>query len=235
MAGADPASKPAEGSAPVNNLTLRVISAIVLAPLALGTAYFGGWSFALFWGVAALAVAWEWIALVNGPLWIAAGLVYAAVLWLAPVTLRADATMGLQAIVLLFAVVWTTDILGYFAGRAFGGPKLWPAISPNKTWSGSIAGSIGAMGVALLLAPLLQVRNAIALIALLLSVAAQLGDLFESWVKRQFGAKDAGHLIPGHGGAMDRLDGFWAAALVGALIGTLRGGFDHAAAGLMAW
>jgi phosphatidate cytidylyltransferase len=214
---------------------LRVFSAIVLAPLALGTAYFGGWSFALFWGVAALAVAWEWIALVSGPLWIVGGVVYAATLWLAPVTLRGDAAAGLQVIVLLFAVVWTTDILGYFAGRAFGGPKLWPAVSPKKTWSGAFAGTVGAMLVAFLLAPMLQVGNAIVLIALVLSVVAQLGDLFESWVKRRFGAKDAGQLIPGHGGVMDRLDGFWAAALVGALIGTLRGGFDHAATGLMAW
>jgi phosphatidate cytidylyltransferase len=140
-------------------------------------------------------------------------------------------------LVLLFAIVWTTDILGYFAGRAIGGRKLLPAISPKKTWSGAIVGTLGAMIVAVLVASLFGAfnRTAIAIIALLLSVVAQLGDLFESWVKRQFGAKDASHLIPGHGGVMDRLDGFWAAALVGCVIGLLHGGFDGAARGLLVW
>jgi phosphatidate cytidylyltransferase len=77
--------------------------------------------------------------------------------------------------------------------------------------------------------------TAIAIVALLLSVVAQAGDLLESWVKRRFGAKDASHLIPGHGGVMDRLDGFWAAALIGCLIGLSRGGFDGAARGLLVW
>ena len=127
--------------------------------------------------------------------------------------------------------------MGYFAGRTFGGPKLLPAISPKKTWSGALAGALGAVIVAAVVAEFLGSfeRITIAIIALLLSVVAQLGDLLESWVKRQFGAKDASHLIPGHGGVMDRLDGFWAAALVGCLIGLLRGGFDGAARGLLVW
>src|SRR5665213_416152 len=156
---------------------------------------------------------------------------------MAPMLLRADDADGFLALVLLFAVVWTTDVLGYFAGRAFGGPKLIPAISPKKTWSGAVAGSIGAMIVAVAVAKAFGPfdTTTIALIALLLSVMSQLGDLLESWVKRQFGAKDASQLIPGHGGVMDRLDGFWAAALVGCLIGLLRGGFDGAATGLLVW
>jgi phosphatidate cytidylyltransferase len=268
-----------------NNLALRVVSAAVLAPLALWTAYLGDWPFALFWGVAATAALWEWTTLVAGHshrlmlsscgsaiavaaliawrgrpiaaillvglgalaalifapherrLWIVAGIGYAGAMLLAPMLLRADDVAGFFVMVLLFAVVWTTDVLGYFAGRALGGPKLLPSISPKKTWSGAIAGALGAMIVAFLVAGFFGSfdRTTIAVIALLLSVVAQLGDLLESWVKRQFGAKDTSHLIPGHGGVMDRLDGFWAAALVGCLIGLLRGGFDGVARGLLVW
>ena len=138
---------------------------------------------------------------------------------------------------LVFAIVWTTDVLGYFAGRAFGGPKLWPAVSPKKTWSGAIAGTVGAVVVALLVAAQFGSFDRIAIIAvaLLLSIMAQAGDLFESWVKRRFDAKDSSHIIPGHGGVMDRLDGFWAAAVVGCVVGLLRGGFDEPARGVLIW
>ena len=158
-------------------------------------------------------------------------------LLLAPILLRNDQDYGFLAILYLFAIVWTTDVLGYFAGRAIGGPKLAPAISPKKTWSGAIAGALGAMLVAALGARFAGSFNAtaIALVALLLSVMSQLGDLLESWIKRRFGAKDASQLIPGHGGVMDRLDGFWAAALAGCLIGLARGGMDSAARGLLVW
>ena len=221
----------------MSNLALRVISAAVLGPIAIAAAYFGGWPFAVFWAVAALAVLWEWTKLVTGLTWTIAGIGYVGVMFAAPVILRADAAHGLLAILLLFAVVWTTDIFGYFAGRAFGGPKLCPAISPKKTWSGAIAGTLGAMIVAVLLAGYFGTFNKVAIagIALLLSVTAQLGDLLESWVKRRFGAKDASQLIPGHGGVMDRLDGFWAAVFVGCAIGLLRGGFDAPARGLLVW
>jgi phosphatidate cytidylyltransferase len=249
VAKAEPVSGPPDAgknaSAPAGNLALRIVSAAVLAPLALAAAYRGGWPFALFWGIAAIAVLWEWTGLVAGASlaprersgWISAGIGYAAALLLAPLLLRADDAYGFLAMVLLFALVWTTDILGYFAGRAFGGPKLMPAVSPKKTWSGAIAGTLGAMIVAVVVVEFFGSFNrlAIAIIALLLSVLAQLGDLLESWVKRRFGAKDAGRLIPGHGGVMDRLDGFWAAALAGCLIGLLRGGFDAPARGLLVW
>jgi len=216
---------------------LRIVSAAVLGPIAIAAAYFGGWPFALFWVAAAASVLWEWTKLVTGLIWTIAGIGYAGIMLLAPLLLRTDNTYGFLALVLLFAIVWTTDILGYFAGRAIGGPKLLPAISPKKTWSGAIAGTLGAMIVAVLVANYFGAFNttAIAIIALLLSIMAQLGDLLESWVKRQFGAKDASHLIPGHGGVMDRLDGFWAAALVGCVIGLLHGGFDGAARGLLVW
>jgi phosphatidate cytidylyltransferase len=169
--------------------------------------------------------------------WITAGIGYSGTMLLAPMLLRADARYGFLAMVLLFAVVWTTDVFAYFAGRAIGGPKLAPAISPKKTWAGAIAGALGAMVVANVVAGFfgLSDRGAMAVIALFLSIVAQLGDLLESWVKRQFGVKDASALIPGHGGVMDRLDGFWAAALVGCAVGLLRGGFDGAARGLLIW
>ncbi len=244
MAEVDPVSGPGEtgraASAYAGNLALRIVSAAVLAPAALLAAYAGGWLFAVFWSAAAIAVLWEWVTLVGGAsrlLWIIAGIAYAMAMVSAPLLLRADDAYGFLAMVLLFAIVWTTDILGYFAGRAFGGPKLMPAVSPKKTWSGAIAGALGAMIVAVLVASLFGSFNkgALAIVALLLSVVAQLGDLLESWIKRQFGVKDASHLIPGHGGVMDRLDGFWAAAVVGCLIGLLRGGFDGAARGLLVW
>jgi len=220
-----------------SNLTLRILSALVLAPIALGAAYFGGWAFALFWGAAALAVLWEWVKLVRGPLWLAAGFIYAGLLFAVPVILRSDASFGLAAILLLFAIVWATDILGYFAGRAFGGPKLWPAVSPKKTWSGAVAGTLGSTVIAVAIASFFGWFHAgtFIVVALLLSAVAQLGDLMESWIKRKFGAKDASQLIPGHGGVMDRLDGFWAAALLGCLIGLARGGFDAPARGLLIW
>ena len=239
MVKTNPVSGPGETGtrATANNLTLRVASAVVMAPLALLAAYLGGWVFALFWAAAALAVLWEWTALVKGPLWIVAGIFYAGIMLAAPVILRGDIEFGVLAILLLFAVVWTTDILGYFAGRTFGGPKLWPAVSPKKTWSGAIAGTLGATIVAVVLARLFGSFNggAIAAVALMLSVVAQLGDLLESWIKRKFGAKDASHLIPGHGGVMDRLDGFWAAAFMGCLLGLAHGGFDAPARGLLIW
>ncbi|MEJ2374713.1 MAG: phosphatidate cytidylyltransferase [Pseudolabrys sp.] len=272
-------------SAPPHNLLLRVLSAVVMAPLALLVAWLGDWPFALFWGLAAIAVLWEWTTLVVGHryrlmlsscasaiavaalvawrgreatailliglgalaatifaprerrFWITGGIAYAGTLMLAPLLLRTDQTYGFAALMLLFAIVWSTDIFAYFAGRAIGGPKLAPAISPKKTWSGAIAGALGATLVAALVAGLLGSLDigTIAIVALLLSVIAQLGDLLESWVKRHFGAKDSSHLIPGHGGVMDRLDGFWAAALVGCLVGLLRGGFDNAARGLLVW
>jgi phosphatidate cytidylyltransferase len=220
-----------------SNLVLRILSAAVLAPLAVGAAWLGGWGFAIFWAAAAIAVIIEWIKLVgvrNVP-WVACGFVYGAVMFVAPVFLRNDPVLGFQAIIFLFIVVWATDIVAYFAGRALGGPKLAISISPNKTWSGAIVGTAAAIAIAIPFAKYLgQDQRGIALLALVLSIAAQIGDLLESALKRRFNAKDASQLIPGHGGVMDRLDGFWAAALVAAGTGVARGGF-HGAQGLLAW
>jgi phosphatidate cytidylyltransferase len=168
--------------------------------------------------------------------WTAAGFGYAAAAQIASVLLRLDQTSGFSALMLVLLVVWGTDIGGYFAGRSIGGPKLWPRVSPKKTWAGAaggfaaslvISGGFAALGVGRT-GPLLLLGAA-------LSIASQLGDLFESAVKRQFGVKDSSHLIPGHGGLMDRLDGFVAAAVVAAIFGLLRHGVDGVGRGLMVW
>lgn len=290
MGPSDPASNAgASGlprAVPRSNLILRIVSAAVLAPIALAAAYFGGWLFAAFWFAAAALVLWEWLSLTDAraskflfpsvaaglavaaaitewhrPItaslvvvlgvlavavfapaarrrWVMAGVAYAGALLVAPIMLRSDPVLGLFAIAFLFGVVWATDILGYFAGRAIGGPKLAPAISPGKTWAGAFGGTCGAVIVAYVgsrYAGIDTDPGALMMVAIALSVVAQGGDLLESWIKRQFDAKDAGTIIPGHGGVMDRLDGFWAAALLAVLIGILRGGIDAPAQGLLLW
>jgi phosphatidate cytidylyltransferase len=267
------------------NLTLRVGSALVLAPLAIGTGYLGGWPFAIFWSLAAIGVFWEWSSLVAGngrrPVlivggaalalglaltadgrltgaivviamgvigtapfapaqlrrWVAGGVPYAGAIGIAPIVLRSDSEDGLVAVIFLFAIVWTTDIVAYFLGRLIGGPKLLPRVSPKKTWSGALSGLAAAVLAAIAVAKVAGLSGLlpIALVAAILSAVAQAGDLFESRLKRRFGAKDSGHLIPGHGGLMDRLDGFVLAAAVAALIGVLHGGVAAPAQGLLVW
>jgi phosphatidate cytidylyltransferase len=230
----------------VHNLWLRVASAVVLAPLAIAAAWLGGTWFIGFWLLAAAGILWEWLGLVagarslSGPAragWIALGACYAAAMLAAPLVIRADDSFGFIAMIFLFAVVWATDVAAYFAGRLIGGPKLWPAVSPNKTWSGAAAGAIAGTAAGWAVAAAAGIGPIAPIIAagFLLSVAAQFGDLFESALKRRFGAKDASHTIPGHGGLMDRLDGFLAAAVAAALVGVARGGLDGAAGGFLLW
>ena len=173
----------------------------------------------------------------GAPAWAAAGVLYAGAALIAPTVLRVDVSFGFAAMLFLFAIVWATDIFGYFIGHWIGGPKLWPAVSPKKTWSGAIGGAIGALAASLAVARYAGAVNllAIAALALLLSAVSQAGDLFESAVKRRFGVKDASHVIPGHGGIMDRLDGFLVAAVVAALIGIAHGGLAAPARALLVW
>jgi phosphatidate cytidylyltransferase len=285
VAGADPAQRQRAFGSRGNELVLRVLSALVLVPFAIATAYVGGWPFQLFWGAAALVVLWEWTSLVTGAdrrsvllagavsvvlavtlvasgyrlaavivlamgmlataalaraegrIWVAAGIPYAGSLGVAPIVLRSDGEAGFLAMIFLFAIVWATDIVAYFVGRAIGGPKLMPQVSPKKTWSGALGGTVAAVLAALAMAKAAALTGwfAIAMLAIILSVVAQGGDLFESFLKRRFGAKDSSHLIPGHGGLMDRLDGFVTASVVAALIGLARGGFDAPGHGLLVW
>ncbi len=185
-------------------------------------------------GLSAVAVA---AAAVTGGGWRALGVVYAAVLGFGLVALRLAPDEGFAAIVVLFAAVWGTDTGAFFAGRLIGGPKLWPQISPNKTWAGAVGGlAVGVAAGTLVAAALgLRVSAILVLVIVVLSVASQAGDLFESAVKRRFGAKDSGTLIPGHGGLMDRVDGLTFAAGVGVVIGALHGGAGNLAAGLVQW
>jgi len=231
---------------PGRDLWLRVASSLVLAPLAVAAAYLGGTWFIGFWLLAAAGILWEWMGLVAASRalpgaaragWIALGALYAGAMLAAPLVIRVDATLGFIAMVFLFAVVWATDVAAYFAGRLIGGAKLCPAISPNKTWSGALAGALAGTVAAVAVAVFGGINPIapIVIVSLLLSVAAQLGDLFESALKRHFGVKDASHAIPGHGGLMDRLDGFIAAALAAALVGLARGGIDGAAGGFLLW
>ncbi|TAK50040.1 MAG: phosphatidate cytidylyltransferase [Xanthobacteraceae bacterium] len=282
MSDATPATTP-EPRGLKSNLALRVMAALVLAPLALGAAWAGG----LWWQLLAVAVGVglfaEWaniIGLGRAPVlgvgiagiaiagaclvagragwvapaglvtlaalvaiapagkraWSAGGFVYALAALVAAVILRGDPQFGLAALLFVFAIVWATDILGYFVGRGVGGPRLWPRVSPKKTWSGALGGLAGSAVAAAGFA--LGGHGAglpLVAIALALSVVSQAGDLFESAVKRRFGVKDSSHIIPGHGGLMDRLDGFIAVVAAAAIIGVARGGVEAAARGLMQW
>ena len=177
-------------------------------------------------------------------IWAIAGFGYAAVAELASVLLRLDPKMGFAALMFVFLVVWVTDIGGYFAGRSIGGPKLWPRVSPKKTWAGALGGFVASLVVAAGFAaldpnkadPQLMLKmTSLLLLGAILSIASQLGDLFESAVKRRFGVKDSSHIIPGHGGLLDRLDGFVAAVALAGIFGLLHGGVDGVGRGLMVW
>lgn len=162
----------------------------------------------------------------RAAVWLAAGVVYIGLAAVGLVWLRADDLAGRANVLFIVLVVWATDIGAYLAGRLFGGPRLAPRISPNKTWSGAAGGLAAALMVGLasawLLAGLAAPWHAAA-IALALGGVAQGGDLFESWMKRRFMVKDSSRLIPGHGGLLDRADGLIAAAPVAAALSLATG------------
>jgi phosphatidate cytidylyltransferase len=277
---AAPAAAVEQGS---RNLLMRVVAALVLAPLAIAIAYAGGWLWTLLVTAAAIGLYLEWLTvvgaagetrvvasgivalaaaglcLVTGRIdvalallgiglvavalmapaprqWSATGFLYAAAAGIASVLLRLDVAKGFVALMFVLLIVWVTDIGGYFAGRGLGGPKLWSRVSPKKTWAGAIGGFVASLVVAGGFAAFdLGRTGPLLMLGGVLSVVSQLGDLFESAVKRRFGVKDSSHIIPGHGGLLDRLDGFVAAVIVAALFGFLRGGADGVGRGLMVW
>jgi phosphatidate cytidylyltransferase len=275
---------PAAGVEPGSrNLLMRVVAALVLAPLAMAIAHAGGWLWTALVTLASIGLYVEWLMIVgavqrrpvlasgvaalaisgfclaSGRLdaslivlavglfgvallspeqraWTVAGFVYAAAAETASVLVRLDQAWGFSALVLILLVVWVTDIGGYFAGRGIGGPKLWPRVSPKKTWAGAIGGFVASLAISAGFAALgVGKIGAMLVLGAALSVVSQFGDLFESAVKRRFGVKDSSNIIPGHGGLLDRLDGFVAAVVLAAVFGVLRGGADGVGSGLMVW
>ncbi|CAM3140019.1 Phosphatidate cytidylyltransferase [Sphingomonas antarctica] len=199
----------------MSELGKRIISGVVMIVVALGALAVGGWVFVGFCVLVGLAVLIEWVALTRlfagraFIVWLLAGLIYIGAAVFTLVIFRVNYKLG-QTTTLL-AAVWAVDIGAYFAGRAFGGPKLAPRISPSKTWSGLFGGAIAATAV--ILAYGVYKGNGIsalghaAIRGLVVAMLAQSGDLLESWMKRRAGVKDSGRLIPGHGGVFDRVDG----------------------------
>jgi phosphatidate cytidylyltransferase len=278
-----PATVPEAPSGRNSNLVTRVISALVLVPIAIAAAYGGGAYWLALTCVGAIGLFWEWQFLVGGAqnsvlgtgifalvmigaalnlhdlgmavfcipagilaigsftvpdarFWAPGGIAYAGCALVASVIIRQDRELGFDALMFVLLTVWITDILGYFGGRGFGGPKLWTRVSPNKTWAGAIAGVLGSMVFAAAFAAFDHMEMwPLAAFGFLLSIIAQLGDMGESALKRRFGAKDSGNLVPGHGGLLDRLDGFVAAAVAAALIGAARSGTDAVGHGLLIW
>jgi len=204
-----------------SSLSLRIVSAVVLAPVVLALVYFGGWPFTGLVGLVAVILAVEWARMVGQrPLWLALGVAYIALTCWALWRLRMDPEWGRMTLFWLLAVVWGADTGGFVFGMTLRGPKLAPAISPNKTWSGFFGGTlVAALGGWAVVAYMMgEAGLGVVLFSAAIGVASQVGDLFESWIKRHFGVKDSGAIIPGHGGLFDRVDGLVAAALAAALI-----------------
>jgi phosphatidate cytidylyltransferase len=193
-----------------------------------------------FWLVLGLFVLAElatlWLARDRQRLfWSLFGLLYMVLPAASLVWIRSDQSYGALAILFVLLAAWTADTAAFAAGRLIGGPKLAPSISPKKTWSGFVAGLVlpTVLGYGFAYFVLHQPGLYLALVAAALALACQLGDLAESGIKRHFGVKDASGLIPGHGGLLDRIDGFMLASPVAALI-ALRD-WVHPGHGLLLW
>jgi phosphatidate cytidylyltransferase len=167
--------------------------------------------------------------------WAGVGVLYAGALVASVTLLRISPSYGLAAVLWVFAVVWGADIAAYFAGRMIGGPKLWPSVSPGKTWSGAIVGAFAGATLGLMLSAWTNRLMLLFWLGLATAVVSELGDLFESALKRRFGVKDSSGLIPGHGGLMDRLDAFVAASVFAAVVAGFNSRSSFIAGGLFQW
>lgn len=195
---------------------------------ALGAVMFASWR-ELDWGLGWLAACAALSAVrrtsLRGIIETAGGALYIGAPPAVFVWLRGHAPGGFEIVILLFAAIWAADVAAYFAGRLIGGPKLLPRLSPQKTWAGLIAGIAAGVGSGAGAALLFNASLPLWMIAAAaIALVGLCGDLFESFLKRRFGVKDASRLIPGHGGVLDRLDGMMAATLAaGALLGVWPG------------
>ena len=204
----------------MSELLVRTLAAMAMIALALIAAVLGGYVFAVLVAAAATMMYVEWSRLVRGwgVGWLVGGFLYALVPALAVLWIRELPDIGLSMVVWVFVIVWSTDIGAFFAGRAIGGPKLAPSISPNKTVAGLIGGMVSAALAGWAWADFSGIPSLFLWLAAPLALAAQAGDLFESGLKRRAKAKDSGTWLPGHGGLLDRLDGLVAVAPLTAII-----------------
>jgi phosphatidate cytidylyltransferase len=208
----------------MSELAIRTMTGVVMIAVALVASAVGGTLFAVAVAAAATAMYYEWTRIVRdwGTGWKIGGFFYALAPAIALLWIRERDAHGLELLLWVFLVTWSTDIGAYFAGRTFGRAKLAPSISPNKTWAGLYGGIAAAalVGGAWVLAT--GLGRPLLILAPLLAVAAQAGDLFESWMKRRAGVKDSGNWLPGHGGLLDRLDGLVPVAVLTAIAQLLR-------------
>lgn len=227
----------AGGKGPTSDLPVRAASAVVIVTISLTALWLGGWIWAGFVMLVAGGVLFEWRGLVRAMepsavrqlLWTLAAILYIAPAAAMLLYLR-EAPGGFANVMTVIALVAAIDIGAYFTGRAIGGPRIAPAISPSKTWAGLLGGILGAEAVLFLTSNLSGAQASVLSIVglgIATAILAQAGDFFQSWMKRRAGVKDSGRLIPGHGGLFDRVDGLLAVCFLLSLItlvGTMGAG-----------
>lgn len=209
----------------MSELAKRTAVGAILIAVALVEAVLGGWPFAVMVALVATVMYVEWTNIVRqwGTGWRLFGFVYCllpavSLLWIRERAEFAGIGTGFELLIWVFLVVWATDIGAYFAGRAIGGPKLAPSISPNKTIAGLVGGVITAAVTAGWWAEARGLPSLLLWMSIPFAVMAQMGDLFESGLKRRAGVKDSGTWLPGHGGLLDRLDGLVPVAILTAAL-----------------
>ncbi len=209
----------------MSELATRTAVGIILILVALVSALFGGTVFAVLVALIATIMYLEWSRMVGhwGLSWRIYGFFYCllpavALLWIRERAQYEGIGQGFDLLIWVFLVVWATDIGAYFAGRTIGGAKLAPSISPNKTIAGLIGGVVSAALMAGAWVYYVHLPAALLWLAVPFALAAQMGDLFESGLKRRAGVKDSGTWLPGHGGLLDRLDGLVPVAVLTAAL-----------------